>query len=152
MFSSARFSVKPVDIPAFLCCCNANLSAPLKRGRQEEEEGGTQRITALRINTTQCKQRKTQKKNMCTICNYTLFRLTEGETQTEGSNSAICVSAGVRVCVRACVRVCFSPVSQICTERERGGKRDRQIVLHLQYVSELVAMQQDWESVEVGGW
>lgn len=39
--------------------------------------------------------------------------------------------------------------------KERGGgveKRDRQIVLHLQYVSELVAMQQDWESVEVGGW
>lgn len=37
--------------------------------------------------------------------------------------------------------------------KERGvEKRDRQIVLHLQYVSELVAMQQDWESVEVGGW
>lgn len=78
VFSSARGSVKPVDIPGFLCCSNANLSAPLKRGRQEEEEGGTQRITALRINTTGCKQWKTQPRNMCTICNYTLFRLTEG--------------------------------------------------------------------------
>lgn len=48
-------------------------------------------------------------------------------------------------------RVC-APVSQICAEKERGGKRDGQIVLRLQYVSELVAMQQDWESVEVGGW
>lgn len=37
-------------------------------------------------------------------------------------------------------------------ERERESRRDRQIVLHLQYASELVAMQQDWESVEVGGW
>lgn len=46
----------------------------------------------------------------------------------------------------------FFPISHVCTERERGEKRDRQIVLHLQYVSELVAMQQDWESVEEGGW
>ena len=38
VFPSAHFSLKPVDIPSFLCCCNANLSAPLKRGRQEEEE------------------------------------------------------------------------------------------------------------------
>lgn len=50
--------------------------------------------------------------------------------------------------------VCF-PFQQVAVElKESGGreKRDRQIVLHLQYVSELVAMQQDWESVEVGGW
>lgn len=35
VFLSTNFSLKPVDIPSFLCCFNANLSAPLKRGRQE---------------------------------------------------------------------------------------------------------------------
>lgn len=35
-------------------------------------------------------------------------------------------------------------------KEKAGEKRDRQIVLHLQYVSELVAMQQDWEPVEEG--
>lgn len=33
---------------------------------------------------------------------------------------------------------------------KRGEEGDTQIVLHPQYVSELVAMQQDWESVEEG--
>lgn len=58
-----HFSLKPVDIPSFLCCCNANLSAPLKRGRQEKGGwGGTERerereekSTALRINAVQWK-------------------------------------------------------------------------------------------------
>lgn len=38
VFSWTHFSLKPVDIPSLFCCCNANLSAPLKRGRLEEEE------------------------------------------------------------------------------------------------------------------
>lgn len=59
-----HFSLKPVDIPSFLCCCNANLSAPLKRGRQEKGGWGAQRereekSTALRINAVlwKCERR-----------------------------------------------------------------------------------------------
>lgn len=106
VFSSARVSVKPVDIPGFLCCSNANLSAPLKRGRQEEEEGGTQRITALRINTTLCEQWKTQQRNMCTICNYTLFRLTEGEK---------CKQRVATQCL--CVRSCTHTHGFMCSSK-----------------------------------
>lgn len=38
-FPSFHFSLKPADIPSLLCCCNANLLAPFKRGRWEEEGG-----------------------------------------------------------------------------------------------------------------
>lgn len=62
VFSWTRFSLKPVDIPSLLCCHNANLSAPLKRGRREEEgeEEGRNRenhSTALRINVVHHMQR-----------------------------------------------------------------------------------------------
>lgn len=133
-FPSIHFSLKPADIPSFLCCCNANLSAPFKSGRWEEE-GGTERITAVWINAVLHMQRDRNKEICEHVCNYALFTTTRQRWQRQLGD------------------VCFhSSKSQLNWKRGGREKRDRQIVLHLQYVSELVAMQQDWESVEVGGW
>lgn len=50
-----------------------------------------------------------------------------------------------------CVRVFpLSNRSYLGWKNRRERERDIQIVLHPQYVFELVAMQQDWESVEEG--
>lgn len=52
------------------------------------------------------------------------------------------------ICVYVCVFFPLSNRSHLGWKNRR--ERDIQIVLHPQYVFELVAMQQDWESVEEG--
>lgn len=126
VFPSTHFSLKPVDIPSFLCCCNANLSAPLKKKETGGGGGITQsegHSTALRINHVHCIQ-------WTEILSCAQLRKWEWEHKPI---------------------ICVFPSNKSHLDWKRDGeKRDRRIVLHLQYVSELVAMQQDWESVEEG--
>lgn len=69
------------------------------------------------------------------ICNKICAQINLRKTQIKSCNSArdLCFLLG--------------EVTIMLKERKDG-----QIVLHLQYVSGLVAMQQHWESVEEGGW